>query len=311
MFGSTLLQRHSASVMHIFRTSCAETGVGATDPKLIVAAMRTVPAMTHFPPGLLPLIASFLGPDSIFVAGGYCGKSRLHTTSLCYSLNTHRWRTNVAAMSEARTNMATAAFGGRMMVFGGRIADPLSTVLMVTATCEAFDPSINTWSALPSMPTPRSSAVAVAWQDRVFVFGGCLPWLPYDLSSACCFHPLQNGWSAISPMTCCRRLAAAVAIPSLGILVMGGHSGWETLESVELYDPNIDKWTTMPWLLPKPLCNFAAHFLDDGMLYIIGGSSGSGKNTDCWSMDLSAAVPVWSPLPSLPGAMEGLASVAV
>lgn len=279
--------------------------VWRTDPELAMGAMRTVPALTHFPPGLLPLIASYLGPDSIFVTGGYGGHEGYEghmtyaATSFCYSLDAHTWKTDVPVMGVTRTAMATVVIGGRMMVFGGRNHNS------VMASCEAFDPTTNKWSPLPPMPTPRATACAAAWEGRAFVFGG--HHLYTALSSVDCFDPTLNRWSAIAPMNFCREGAAAVTIPRRGLLVMGGCHRGCLQQSAELYDFLTTSWTTMPWQLPTPLCDFSAHVLD-GVLYIIGGNNVRGAVAECWSMDLS--LPVWSPLSPLPTALFGIASVA-
>ena len=275
-----------------------------TDPKLVVAAMRAVAALTHFPPGLLPLIASFLGADSILVVGGILCQTMV-ATSVCYSLTSNSWRTDVPSMRTAqRGSPAAVAIGGRMMVFGGYDAGGQSL-----ASCESFDPTTNEWSALPRMSTPRHQACAVEWKGRIFVFGG---WRcnTGPLSSAECFDPMLNRWFAIEPMSTARFCAAAVAVPDRGILVMGGHNT-VYLQSAELYDPATNRWTMMNWNLPKRLRSFAAHCID-GVLHIFGGFNlDDGAISQCWSMNLGEATLTWSPLPSLPIPLDSVASVSI
>lgn len=272
--------------------------------------MRQVGALAHFPPGLLPLMASFLAPDSIFVAGGgfvklasaVSGFVKL-ASAVCYSVNTNSWRTNVPSMHTARGGPATVAIGGRMLVFGGIDAMGYSRPL---ATCEAFDPITNRWTAMPSMSTARAHACAVVWRGislQAFVFGGRNSY--GELSSVECFDPTLNQWSAVAPMTIARSRAAAVILSGRGLVVMGGYNITGVQQSAELYDPATDQWTTMSWELPKRLCDFGAHCID-GILYILGGST-----SECWSMDLTAEVPIWSPLPPLPTTLAGLSSVAL
>ena len=285
--------------------------------------MRQVNALVHFPPGLLPLMASFLGPDSIFVAGGYEDSGALSSVlGYCVSTSTWRtdvpsmttarntWRTDVPSMTTARSQPAAVALGGRMMVFGG-VGAGYNNYL---SACEAFDPITNKWTVLPPMSTPRDAACAVAWQGislqrdngRAFVFGGHNGSTP--LASAECFDPTLNQWFRIAHMSTARSHAAAVTVPGHGIIVMGGWIVGHVLSSAELYDPATDQWTLTSWNLPKQLCSFAAHFID-GVLHIIGGfTPGVGYVTDCWSMDLGAESMIWSQLPPLPRAMDGLSS---
>ena len=262
--------------------------------------MQTVMALTHFPPGLLPLIASFLGTDSILVVGGVDRYSTVMATSFCHSISTNSWRTDMPSMQTARWGPASVAIGGRMMIFGG--TDPHDQIL---ASCESFDPTTNEWSALPPMSTPRACAFAAVWQDCAFVFGGYSDGVG-PLSSAERFDPMLNRWFHIAPMLNKRWNAAAVAVPDRGIIVMG-----TTLISADLYDPATNQWTTMSWQLPKPLRSFAAHCID-GVLHIIGGFNyRDGVTSECWSMNLKAAVPVWVPFSSLPFPIHSVASVSV
>ena len=270
-----------------------------SDSELVITAMRQVRALVHFPPGLLPLMASFLGLDSIFVVGGYSGRPL--PTSVCYSLDSGTWRSNVGSMDTARYAAASVAIGGRMMVFGGFSYRYL-------ATCESFDLTTNEWSELPPMSTSRSNASAIVWQGRAFVFGGHNS--SGVLSSAECFDPIANCWSAIAPMCTPRYYASGVAVPGRGLLLMGGHDGFSpVVESAELYDPATNKWTLMPWQLPKAVFDLAAHCIDR-MLYVLGGCTSDGtRSCECWSMDLDVAI--WSPLPPLPTTLAALASALV
>ena len=261
--------------------------------------MRAVEALTYFPPGILPFIASFLERQSILVAGG-TGQNYFPMADA--SLNTCTSRTIVASMSVHRQLAAAVAIGDRIMVLGGYAGgDNL-------ASCEAFDLDTIAWSALPSMQTPRYGACAIDWRGTAFIFGGIHGRV---LSSAECFDSKLNRWSAIAPMITPRGFAAAVAVAGRGVLVMGGHNRNESLQSAELYDPVTDKWTTMSWQLPKPLHGFAAQCVD-GVLHIFGGVSRLDGTSECWSMNLHAAAPVWSPLPPMPITRAGhVASVAL
>ena len=149
-------------------------------------------------------------------------------------------------------------------------------------------------------------------RKRVCIGGYC-----HHASGDCEFYDsLLNQWTPIASMTICRKDAGAVAILGYGLLVMGGmDSASDPLQSVELYDPLTNKWTTMTWTLPEPIYNFGAHCLD-GILYLIGGSNWDGPTTKCWSMNLaqclaSSELPIWSPISPLPVPVDLITSVAV
>ena len=299
---------------HVF-SLYSEAHMRRTDSKLVVAAMKVVPSLTHFPPGLLPLIATFLGPNSIFFAGGWNAKvGRTVDSAVCYSLDSCSWRTDVSSMRTARGSAATVAIGGRMMVFGGLHENPKTQHL---SSCEAFDPITNEWTVLSPMSTRRCYACAVAWESRAFVFGGHDGWSA--LSSVECFDSALNTWSAIAPMSTARYQAAVVAVSGCGLIVMGGlGADGLALQSAELYDPTTNEWTAVSWQLPKPVYSFAAHCFDGVVLHIVGGIinshlalTGWRPTACCWSMDLSATAPIWLSLPPMPECIHLHGSVAV
>ena len=263
-----------------------------TDSKVIVAAMRTVTALTHFPPGLLPLIVSFLCTDSVLLAGGSDTAGNILASAICYSLDSGTWCSDVPPMSIGRMVPASLVIGGRMMVFGGFQQD-----VGDLTTCEAFDPSSNEWTALPPMSIPRFGACAVAWEGRAFVIGGSNG--STILASLECFDPVLNQWSDIdiAPMMDTRYRAAAVAVPGRGLLVMGGRSYNGPLQSAELWDPATNAWRMMAWELPKLFGELRAH-IHNGVLHIVGRICVPAYTCEAWSMDPSTAI--WSPLPPAP-----------
>ena len=70
-------------------------------------------------------------------------------------------------MTVGRTAPAGAVGSdGRIYVFGGITSTGLWTA------AEAYDPDTDRWETLPSMPTAREAAAAVALGSRILVFGG-------------------------------------------------------------------------------------------------------------------------------------------
>lgn len=309
----------------------------------IVAAMKTVPELTYFPPGLLPLVASYVAVDRIFIAGGEelgtegnvtnsryglsAGERRMALDTMdCLSLETGVWGTDFPPMMFEQCGAAVVVVRGQILTFGGlRIFHTHSPHL---DTCQTYDPDADVWLPLPPMLTKRFGHCAAEWENKAFVFGGD------GLASADeCYDPVLNQWSRIAPLTPPRHGAVAVAVPGRGVLVMGGcifhsrynppfiaagRSGFEMheprdcmpLRSVELYHPSTDTWTSVPWTLPKELFDFSAHCIGS-VLYIIGGRWRNVWNTRCWCMDLNVDPPSWTLLPEFPFPMHCTSSVLV
>jgi hypothetical protein len=83
---------------------------------------------------------------------------------------TGRWTTGLAPMPTARGGLMAAAFDGRLFTFGGEgnPANPLG----VFPETEAYDPTLDRWSRLTRMPTPRHGTVAVVLGAGIAVVGG-------------------------------------------------------------------------------------------------------------------------------------------
>ncbi|MBO6694332.1 MAG: galactose oxidase, partial [Henriciella sp.] len=64
-----------------------------------------------------------------------------------------------------------AAIGGKLYAFGGEYFDNGGGVY---PECWMYDPSTDTWSAIPDMPQPRHGLGAVAVSDSIYVIGGAL-----------------------------------------------------------------------------------------------------------------------------------------
>ena len=248
--------------------------------------------------------------DSVYFSGG------LELAGMdCYSLLSNTWSaTDLPRMNHPRTGAAAVSIANQMLVFGGQYTRTLDDG-------EKFDPVTKRWLPLRAW-TPRYLPCATEWQGRAFVFGGSNSSYHTSnaLSSAACYDPVNGVWHNIRSMKVPRIQATAVAVPGRGVLVMGGWRDEVVMEfqvdyihhtSCELYDPIKNTWTTMPWHLPKPLSGFIAHCLD-GVLYILGGASSNvTSSSECFSMDLDAAVPVWLPLRPLPTQLDSMFSLLV
>lgn len=284
---------------HFHRGVAAAIG---PDRKRVVVELGRVPALKDFPPGILPLMASFLGPEIVLLAGGTDRGERLPT--VCSSLEDNvAWECGFA-VNPARQFATATVVGDQMLVCGGIWANTFTAL----AKCKAFDPASNCWFDMPPMSTPRAAHCAAEWQGRTLVFGG--DGEP-PIASCESYDPTLLKWSALTPMKSGRSQAAAVVVPGSGILVMGGSGvGQKCLQTAELYDPATNSWIAVPWMLPEPVMSFSAH-CHDSKLYIAGGWTNSGPTADCWFLDLAIDSPAWTPLPPLPIPLCGMASVLV
>lgn len=95
----------------------------------------------------------------------------------------------------SRNHIAAAVLDGKIYVIGGQAGNddgaPSSDFLM-------WDPANpSSWTVLPSLPQPRSHAVAVAVDGKIVVADGVTSGLT-PLSSVVAYDPTTNSWSTVS-----------------------------------------------------------------------------------------------------------------
>lgn len=162
-----------------------------------------------------------------------------------------------------------ASVNGKFYVFGAYGGgDPYGDFNFV----EEYDPATDEWTSKAPMPTTKASATAVAYNNKIYVFGNALT----NVVEA--YDPGTNSWETVThmPQT---LVSPAVAVVADQAYVIGGASvvdGEPTalVSDVSVYDFVTGVWTTSG-LAPLPRSrafsyNSAAPVVD-GKIYLIGG----------------------------------------
>jgi N-acetylneuraminic acid mutarotase len=139
-----------------------------------------------------------------------------------------------------------------------------------TASMEAYDPVLNTWTSKAPMPGgPRSNMGAAVIDGLLYVVGG-MQFDAFDgmTSLVEVYNPATDTWSTVAPLPEARYSVAVGAID--GILYAAGGSGTEPDPTgVFAYDPATDTWSSKaPISEPRV---FAASAVANGLFYVIGG----------------------------------------
>jgi N-acetylneuraminic acid mutarotase len=141
---------------------------------------------------------------------------------------TDHWTLNVSSASPqwttstslpfSRNHMAGVVLDGKIYAVGGQsTADDSST----TADVLVWDPAHpSSWTAVASMPTPRSHAVVVAIDGRIVVAGGTVA-NDVPLSSVISYDPATNAWTNLTSLPDARLAPVGGAIGN-EILVASG-----------------------------------------------------------------------------------------
>jgi len=155
-------------------------------------------------------------------------------------------------MPTARNGLAAAAVNGKIYAMGGR--DGNNGALY---TVEVYDPNINSWSTAASMSLARQAFAAVAVNGKIYAIGGLdAGGVLVDTATVEVYDPATNAWCAnTGPNTVqCPTLPAHMPTARFGlaaaavngkIYAIGGRDGNNgALNTVEVYDPSSNSWST-------------------------------------------------------------------
>ena len=113
------------------------------------------------------LTAVFIN-EILYAIGGE-GEFGIMDINEAYNSKTKNWISKLP-MPTARHHAASAVVDGNVYIIGGRIEGTLP-ITNVNVT-EMYDPKMDKWIKLESMPSKRSGLTATAYNDNIYVFGG-------------------------------------------------------------------------------------------------------------------------------------------
>ena len=144
---------------------------------------------------------------------------------------------------------------------------------------DVYDPATDTWARAKSMNHARSGAAISVVNGKIYAMGGTgWPQIPNHpgpfLSSIEMFDPKTNRWSEKTEMPAPKSRHTASVINGKIYVIGGGFQGngpYIYLSTVEIYDPETDRWTREPDM-PIGKSGHEAEVIN-GEIYIFGGSS--------------------------------------
>jgi len=142
-----------------------------------------------------------------------------------------------------------------------------------TASCEAFDPSTNTWSSVASMPNGRMNHAAVVTPGgKIFVFGGLVAG-PGGNTSTIVYNIATNSWSDCADIPVGMDTPAAALTSDGRIMVEQGPPLGSTTAQVWIYDPSNNTWSKPQTDPPLNLTDRPAALISPlGTDFFIGGT---------------------------------------
>ena len=171
-----------------------------------------------------------------------------------------------ASMGTARTqHTATLLADGRVLVVGGTNSidpnDPLASLGSIVGTAEVYDPNLNTWTSVGSLPKPRLLHSASLLADgRVLVTGGLevtsIFGIPFGnlTNDARLFNPATGTFQNASNFGGNRLGHPQLTLSDGRVLVAGGTDGdlltqvFTPRSDVWVFDPSSNAWSQAPSL---------------------------------------------------------------
>jgi DNA-binding CsgD family transcriptional regulator/N-acetylneuraminic acid mutarotase len=198
----------------------------------------------------------------LYVIGGETAEGGVGAVAV-YDPQLDTWDTAADKPTPA-ANLAAVAVGDRIYALGGstRSGDrerPISTL-------EIYDTATGEWAAGASLPAPLAAHAAVAWNGKVFAFGG---WNGTSYTGdALAYDPAADRWERLPSLPTPRGFAGA-AVLSDAILVIGGYDGQREHVVCETYHPQDERWETCA-SMSTPRGGVGAATVA-GQVYVIGG----------------------------------------
>lgn len=210
-----------------------------------------------------------------------------------------------------REYAASVTYGGKVYVMGGQLIGGGSQP--ATAAMEIYDPATNTWTSGPSMPTPRMALVAAVANGKIYAIGGRTD--GFSTSAVATveeFNPATNLWTTRFPMNVPRYFSGGATLPTaLGdhIVVAGGESLTNVLDTVEEYNPVANAWVTRnPLPVPRGQLALAE---SGGHLFAVGGYAGPIPQWVATVEEFDPGTGQWTTRPSMPTARSHIALATV
>ena len=137
----------------------------------------------------------------------------------------------------------------------------------VLSSGEQYDPHTNTWTAIPDLSEARASFGLVAIDDKIYAIGG-VDDTDAPLTSMEEYHIYKKSWRQLPDMNF-KRAWSAYAVSKKNIYVIAGGIMGKLYESVECYDPHLERWFSVSPLKERRYDARAVGYYDD--VFVFGG----------------------------------------
>jgi len=241
-------------------------------------SQRDIPTRANIPQMFHMAAATFDDGTTykIYFTGGHTADMEaVKTVVRVVHTSTTNQVSKVHNMTKARGLHTAVSLDNAIYICGGWSHD-----FEELSSCEKYDCTSDEWASMPPMQTKRWGHVSVAYNNKIYIFGGRngMPLNTYILNSTEIFDPVEGSWKLGAEMPTARYSMRAVAVQDK-IYICGGTIDAENpVDSCYIYDPATDKYTPGP---PMAKARYGHHMVVlDGKIYIIGGHLGKNQIDD-------------------------------
>jgi len=224
----------------------------------------------------------------LYAIGGYKKGSGYLDIVEIYDPITNKW-SEAENMPSRLSSFATTVYDEKIYVLGGQYRsegfDRIANSVFV------YDPSIDEWNVLTSMPTPRKNLVSCAYDGNIYAIGGSsTPWGEEDVLEI--YNIDTDSWTTGPPMPTPRTGIGGILVDKK-IYVVGGaeltKTHWATdteyFNTVEVYDIVNNTWIVKN-TGPKGYADlFEINDVIYCLLYDVTSPKKYDISSDSWSAD--------------------------
>lgn len=230
---------------------------------------------------------------------------------------------DAAALPSPRQEIYATTYNGMIFTAGG-LAEGASAV---RDDFLAYDPTADSWEALPDLPAARHHITLSALDGVIYAIGGFSggfpDWRPE--ASAYSYDFEAAGWTDLPDLPVARGEHVSAAVDGQVYVIGGRVPGTEDAATftahrdtsrMDIFDPQTGLWSRGA---DAPTArNSAASAVIDGQIYVVGGrqylgqTDGSGVNVNVTALEVfDPATGLWSVRAPLPQGAGGLAAAEV
>ncbi|WVZ07748.1 hypothetical protein V8G54_021094 [Vigna mungo] len=230
--------------------------------KILESACNIPNRLEHVEKAVIKSTADLDPKDSLFLIGGFDGRSWLATMDLyCTSQSVTK---PLKPMNSVRSYASVVRLNSEIYVFGG------GNGCVWYDTVESYNPVHDNWTMCPSLNKKKGSLSGAALYGKIFAVGGGngvdiyadVEMLDFDIGR----------WIPTRSMLSKRFALAAVELNG-SIYATGGFDGNDYLRSAERFDPREHSWTKIPDMNVKRGCHCSVVLNEK--LYALGGFDGT------------------------------------